>query len=67
LEAKGQESRAPPVSQEAEVADADKAGGKHVEQEAAQELLDRQGHQTLLVAMRGVSPTESNLPTLEGD
>jgi hypothetical protein len=55
------------VGEKAEVADADEAGGKHVEQEAAQELLDRQGHQALLAAMRGVSPTEGNVSSFEGD
>jgi hypothetical protein len=44
-----------------------KPRGKHVEQEAAQELLDRQGHQALLVAVRRVSPAEGNLSALEGD
>ena len=47
--------------------DADEARGKHVEQEAAQELLDRKGHQTLLVAVRGVSPAEGDLVALQGD
>jgi hypothetical protein len=55
------------VSQKAEVADAHETGGKHVEQEAAQELLDRQGHQALLVAVGGVSPAEGNLVPREGD
>ena len=55
------------MGQKAEVADAHEARGKHVEQEAAQELLDRQGHQTLLVAVRGVSPAEGNLVALQGD
>jgi len=32
--------------------------GKYVEQEAAQEFLDRQGHQALLVAVCGVSPAK---------
>jgi hypothetical protein len=49
------------VGQKAEVADAHEARGKHVEQEAAQELLDRQGHQALLVAVHRVSPAEGNL------
>src|SRR5271157_5109752 len=47
--------------------DADEARGKHVEQEAAQEFLDRQGHQALLVAVRGVSPAKGDLAALEGD
>jgi hypothetical protein len=52
------------MGQKAEVADAHEAGGKHVEQEAAQELLDRQGHQALLVAVGGVSPAKGNLLAL---
>jgi len=55
------------VSQKAEVADTHEAGGKHVEQEAAQEFLDRQGHRTLLVAVRGVSPAKGGLVALQGD
>ena len=55
------------MGQKAEVADAHEARGKHVEQEAAQELLDRQGHQALLVAVRRVSPAEGDLVPLEGD
>jgi len=43
LEAKGQESCASPVDQKAKVADADEAGGNQLQQEAAQELLDRKG------------------------
>jgi hypothetical protein len=49
------------VGQKAKVADAHEAGGQHMEQEAAQELLDGQGHQTLLVAVRGVSPAKRDL------
>ena len=55
------------MGQKAKVADAHEARGKHVEQEAAQELLDRQGHQTLLVAVRGVSPAKGDLVALQGD
>jgi hypothetical protein len=55
------------VGQKAEVSDANEARGKHVEQEAAQELLHRKSHQTLLVAMRGVSPAEGDLVALQGD
>src|SRR5208283_5062419 len=67
LEAKWQERGAPSVGQKAEMTDADETRGKHAEQEAAQELLDRQGHQALLVAVRGVSPAKGELPVLEGD
>jgi len=49
------------------VADAHEAWGKHVEQEAAQELLHRQGHQALLVAVGGVSPTEGDLIARQGN
>ena len=49
------------------MADAHEAGGKHMEQEAAQELLDLQAHQALLVAVRGVSPAEGDLVSREGD
>jgi hypothetical protein len=44
----GQESRAPPIGQEPERADADKAAGQNVEQEAAQELLRTECHHSLL-------------------
>jgi hypothetical protein len=55
------------VGQKAKVADAHEAPGKHVEQEAAQELLDGKSHQTLLVAVRGVSPAEGDWVPREGD
>ena len=55
------------MGQKAEVADAHEARGKHVEQEAAQELIDRQDHQALLVAVRRVSPAERDLVTLQSD
>jgi len=51
------------MSEEAEVADAHEAGEKHVEQKASQELVHRQGHETLLVAVGGVSPAEGDLVT----
>ena len=40
LKAKRQESGAPPVGEEAKVANADKAYGKQMQQEAAQELIE---------------------------
>ena len=55
------------MGQKAEMTDTHEAGGKHVEQEAAQEFLHRQGHQALLVAVRGVSPAEGDLAALQGD
>ncbi len=41
LEAKWQQSGAAPVGEEAEVADAHKAFGEQVQQEATQELIER--------------------------
>ena len=64
-----------PVGQEAEVTDAHEATRKQVKQEAAQELIDRQGHEPLLATMSGVPPAkgdvalgESNQPVVgDGD
>ena len=55
------------VGEEAEVADADEAWWEQMDQEAAQELVDWQAHDTLLVAMGGVSPAEADLAVGEGD
>ena len=60
-EAERQQGGALPVGEEAEVADADEASWKQVQEEAAQELVDRQAHDALLVAMSGVSPAEADL------
>ena len=49
------------VSEEAEVADAHKAARQQVQEEAAQELIDGQSHQPLLVAVSGVAPAESDV------
>jgi hypothetical protein len=49
------------VGEEAEVADAHEAARQQVEQEAAQELIDRQSEQALLVGVGGVSPAEGDL------
>jgi hypothetical protein len=38
-----------------------------VEQEAAQELVDRQSQESLLVGMRGVWPAEGDIALLKGD
>jgi hypothetical protein len=48
----------PPVSEEAEVADAHEAAWQQVEQEAAQELIDSQTHDPLLVAVSGIAPAK---------
>ncbi len=49
-----------PIGKEAEVADADEAAWQHVEQEAAEELIDRQSHEPLSVAVCGIAPSESD-------
>jgi len=61
----------PPVSEEAEVADAHKTARQQVQQEASQELIDSQSHDPLLVAVSGVAPAkgyvargESNQPAV---
>jgi len=61
----------PSVSKKSEVADAHKTARQQVQEESAQELFDRQGHQPLLVAMGGVAPAkgyvalgESNQPAV---
>ena len=41
LKAKRQESGAPAIGQETEIADADEAFRKHVQQEAAEEVIER--------------------------
>ena len=61
----GEESGAPPIGEEAERADADKAAGQDVEQEAAQELLRTERHHSLLISVGIILPAESNLVMLE--
>lgn len=56
-----------PVGEESEVADADEAAWQQVQEEAAQELVDRQAHQSLLVAVCRVSPAEADVAVGESD
>jgi hypothetical protein len=67
LEAERQKRGALPVGEESEVADAHEATWQQVKQESAQELLDGQRHEPLLVAMGGISPAESNVVIGESD
>jgi hypothetical protein len=67
LEAERQEEGALPVGQKSEVADTHEAAWQQMEQESAQKLLDLQSHEPLLVAMGGVSPTESDVALGESD
>jgi len=53
------EFRSPPVSKKSKVADAHKAVRQQMEQKAAQELVDGQSHEPLLVAVSGVAPAKS--------
>jgi hypothetical protein len=53
-----QQMGATTVGEEAEVTDANEAAWEQMQQEAPQELVCRQAHQLLLVAMGGVAPTE---------
>jgi len=53
--------RSPSVGEEAEVANAHEAAWQQVQEEAAQELFDRQGHEPLLVAVGGITPAESDV------
>jgi len=43
------------------VADADEALGEQVQQEAAQELIQRKGQQFLLIVVRRIAPTKGDL------
>ena len=66
-QAQRQQRSAVPVSEEAEVADADEAGRQEVEQETAQELFNSQGHEPLLVAVSGIAPAEGDVAFRERD
>ena len=46
------------MRQKPEVADTDESGRQHVQQESAQEFVDRQRHQTLFVFVSGIAPAE---------
>ena len=49
------------------MADADEARGQKVEQEAAQELLDIQSHEPLLVAVLRISPAKGDVAVGQSD
>ena len=65
-ETKRKKLRSPPVGEEAEVADAHEASRQQVEQEATKELVDRQSHDPLPVAVSRISPSEANTSVSEG-
>ena len=54
------------IGQEAELADADQAGGQHVEQKAAHELDRIQGHDLAPAVVRIIFPLKTDAAILEG-
>jgi hypothetical protein len=66
-EAQRQKLSSAAVGEEAEVADADEALGEQVQQEATQELVERYGHQFLLVVMGRIAPAKGDLVIGQGD
>ena len=67
MEADGQLAGAAAVGEEAEVADAYEAAWQYMKQKPAQELIDGQGHQLLLVAMGRVAPAKSDVAAFESN
>src|SRR5258708_3017354 len=65
LEAEWQQRSASSIGEEAVVTNAHEAARQQMEQEAAQELVDRQSQQALLVGMCGVSPAEGGVALLQ--
>ena len=55
------------MSQKPEVADADESRRQHVQKESAQELVDSERHQTLLILVSGIAPAESDAAIGERD
>ena len=67
LQAERERSAATAMRQKPEVADADESRRQHVQQESAQELANRQSHQTLFVLVSGIAPAESDVAIGECD
>ena len=67
VKAEGQESGASPVGQETKVADAYEAFGEQVQQEAAQEFIERDSHELLFVVVSRVAPAKSDLAMRKRD
>ena len=60
MKAKWQERGAPAIGQKAEVPNAHETFRKHVQQEAAQEFIERKSQQLLFVVVSGIAPTKSD-------
>ena len=67
MKAKWEECGAPAVGEKAEVPNAYETFGKQVQQEAAQEFIERKGHQLLFVVVSGIPPAKGDLPFSERD
>ena len=67
MKAKRQESGAAAIGEEAEMTDADEAFGEQVQQEAAQKLIERQGHQLVFIVVSGIAPAKGDLIVDQGD
>ena len=55
------------VGHKAEVPDADKALREHMHEESADELVGRNGHNTLHVSVSVVAPAERHVVAVEGE
>jgi hypothetical protein len=66
-EAQRQESSAPSIGEEAEVADADETLGEQVKQEATEKLIARECHHFAPVVVGRVMPEEGNLAVGQSD
>src|SRR6266850_3639517 len=67
MKTKWSECGALAVGEEAEVPDAHETFGKHVQQESAQEFIERKSHQLLFVVVSRIAPAKSDLPFGERD
>jgi len=56
-----------PIGEEAEIADAHEAARQPMEQEAAQELIDRQARHALPISVRGIPPSECDVVVVKGN
>jgi hypothetical protein len=45
------------------VVDTNEALGEQMQEEAAQELIEREGHQFLLIVVRRIAPTKGDWPS----
>ena len=61
MKAKWQERGAPAIGEESEVPDAHETFGEQMQQEAAQELIERKSQQLLFVVVSRIAPAKSDL------